>query len=212
MLLVIFNKEVWHQLLVKREGPFYLGKQLIFVSDYDQSPIETLQTALEETIGQPMSTIYPFTPSTPSTHTPIMIEEVDDTTQNIRIDPILQTLKTSPTILPSITMSSQTLQTTKTTHIKASFLFNIGRISPLDKTPKPPPLNLEGGGGGESGGGGGGGSSEGRGGRSRGGKGSGGRGGGKGGGGLASAVAAAAAPNPSDIKAMGQLPPVSDGD
>ena len=41
-LLVVFNKDVWHQLLVRKEGPFFLGEVLKAVSDYDQSPAEAL--------------------------------------------------------------------------------------------------------------------------------------------------------------------------
>ena len=148
-----------------------------------------------------MTTIHPSTPSIPSTHTPITIEEADNTTQNIRIDLILQMLKTWPTISPSMITSLQTLQTTKTTHTKAPLPSSIGRNPPPDKALNPPPSNLKGGsrGGGSwgsgssegSGGSGGSGGEEGRGGRGR---------------------QPAAAPNPSDVKVMGQLPPVFNGD
>ena len=206
-LLVVFNREVWHWLLVKREGPFYLGEIITSISSYDQSPAEVLQAALEETIGQPTTTVHPAMPSTSSMHTPTTIEETDNTTQNIRIDPILQTLKTSPIISPIMTTASSAPITTKTTYTKAPFPFNIERIPPSDKSLNPPPPNPSGGGGG--GGGGVGGGSRG------GGGGSGGGGGGRGGGGRqpAAVVAATVAPNPPpDVKAMGQLPPVFDGD
>ena len=79
-LPVVFNKEVWHQLLVRKEGPFFLGEIIKAVSNYDQSLAKALQAALEETISQPTATVCPATPSTPSAHTPTMIEEADDTT------------------------------------------------------------------------------------------------------------------------------------
>ena len=79
-LPVVFNKEVWHQLLVRKEGPFFLGEIVKVVSNYNQSPAEALQAALEETISQPTTTVCPATPSTPSAHTPTTIEEADNTT------------------------------------------------------------------------------------------------------------------------------------
>ena len=50
-LPVVFNKDIWHRLLVRKEGPFFLGEIIKTVSDYDQSPAEALQAALEETIS-----------------------------------------------------------------------------------------------------------------------------------------------------------------
>ena len=208
-LPVVFNKEVWHRLLVRKEGPFFLGEIIKAVSNYDQSLAEALQAALEETISQPTTTVRPATPSTPSAHTPTMVEEADNTTQDIRTDPILQTLKTSPIISPIMTTTSSPPVNPKSTHTKAPFPPNIERIPPSGKPPTSPPPNppSRGGGGGRGGEGGGGGRG--------GGGGSGGGGGGGGGGGSGGeqlVAAAAAAPHPPDVKAMGQLPPVFDGD
>ena len=38
----VFNKDIWHQLLVRKEGPFFLGEIIKTVSTYDQSPAKAL--------------------------------------------------------------------------------------------------------------------------------------------------------------------------
>ena len=88
-LPIIFNKEVWHRLLVRKEGPFFLGEIIEAISNYDKSLAKALQAALEETISQPTTTVCLATPSMPSVDTPTTIEEADNTTQGIRTDPIL---------------------------------------------------------------------------------------------------------------------------
>ena len=155
---------IWHALLHNKKGKFAVGQELPEVHDYDipdkgkareeeppqTAKAKTLQEALVEEGSRP--TTDPIAETPPDSPT-ITTESQESTTlvTQLRLAPVLTSIKTSPIASPLMTTATQTYTTTRRGGTPPPPFSGPPRAG----SPAPPPADDGWGGGGDDGGGGG---------------------------------------------------------